>query len=401
MIDAWEEFCRASDGRAVAGYFERGDAPGAPGRWAASFVDPADRFRLQRSDTVEELDARTRRALRGTRGRALVGYVGFDAVSLWEPLLRRVPAGSPFPLGEFALVDRLRWHRTRTRPGRAPSKATESRPVVPPREETLPSRRYQDSVRRLHDAIGNGDAFQIVLASRRRFHRPNDLLVRAGRLRARERFAYFYYLRFDDREIVGASPESVVELDPPRATIHPIAGTLPRDPWPGRPPLSRDPKELAEHRMLVDLARNDLGRIARPGSVRVVWRERPYRFARLQHLISRVDGRVPRGTGPWTTLSATFPAGTVSGAPKVRATQLLRREERTWRGPYAGAVGLLTDDGSATWALAIRTAFAHRSDLYTAAGAGIVWDSVPRREYDEVRVKLGMVEATLIGPGDR
>ncbi len=397
MTDAWEEFCRAARDRPVAGYVERGDAPGAPGRWAASFVDATDRFSLSRSDTVEELELRTRRALRGDRHRAIIGYAGFDAVSLWEPLLRAVPSGSPFPLGEFAVIDRVRWRRTgiARRPGRLRRPSSPS--SAPLREETLPSRAYQRSVRRLHRAIGDGDAFQVVLATRRRFRRPDDLIERAGRLRALERFAYFYYLRFDNREIVGASPESVVELRPPVATVHPIAGTLPRAPRPDRRALSHDPKELAEHRMLVDLARNDLGRISEPGSVRVVWRERGYRFARLQHLVSRVDGRIVPATGPWTALAATFPAGTVSGAPKIRATQLIRREERTWRGPYAGTVGLVTGDGTAAWALAIRTAFVAGSDLYTAAGAGIVWDSQPAREYDEVRVKLGMVEASLIG----
>ena len=397
MTDAWEEFCRKAGDRSVAGYVERGDAPGAPGRWAASFVDASDRFRLSPSDTVEELESRTRRSLRGDPHRALIGYAGFDAVSLWEPLLRAVPSGSPFPLGEFAVFDRLRWRRTRLPRQPARLRWSSSGEPVTPRAETLPSRAYQRSVRRLHRAIGDGDAFQVVLATRRRFGRPDDLLERVGRLRAFERFAYFYYLRFDDREIVGASPESVVELRPPIATVHPIAGTLPRAQRPGRRALSQDPKELAEHRMLVDLARNDLGRISEPGSVRVAWRERGYRFARLQHLVSRVDGRVVRGTGPWAALAATFPAGTVSGAPKIRATQLIRREEATWRGPYAGTVGLLTGDGDAAWALAIRTAFAAGSDLYTAAGAGIVWDSQPEREYDEVRVKLGMVEASLVG----
>jgi anthranilate synthase component I len=148
--------------------------------------------------------------------------------------------------------------------------------------------------------------------------------------------------------------------------------------------------------MLVDLARNDLGRVAVPGSVRVLWKERRVRYARLEHLVSRVGARLRRGVGPWDVLAAAFPAGTVSGAPKIRATELLRREEKSWRGPYGGTVGLLRSGGRAEWALAIRSGFAAGPRLYTAAGAGIVHASDPAREYDETLAKLAMVESTLV-----
>jgi anthranilate synthase component 1 len=237
-----------------------------------------------------------------------------------------------------------------------------------------------------------------VLAHRRAWSRPKDLLERAGRLRASERYAFFFYLRFGDRELVGATPESVVEVDGASAYVNPIAGTI----WPGaeaegRLPLEVDPKELAEHRMLVDLARNDLGGVARPGSVRLLEKERRVRYARLDHLVSRVTARLRPGIGAWQALGATFPAGTVSGAPKIRAIELLRRNEGTWRGPYAGAVGLLRPGGRADWALAIRTAFASGDRLYTAAGAGIVYRSVPSREYLETLAKLAQIEGKLVG----
>jgi len=213
-----------------------------------------------------------------------------------------------------------------------------------------------------------------------------------------ERFAYFYYLKFGDRELVGATPESVVEVRGDRAFINPIAGTLPTGrAGIGRRPLARDPKELAEHRMLVDLARNDLGSVSRAGSVRLIWEERRERYARLEHLVSRVGGRLKPGVGPWQALAAAFPAGTVSGAPKIRATELLRAEERTWRGPYAGAVALLRPRRRADFALAIRSGFAAGSRLYTAAGAGIVHRSQPAREFAETISKLSQVEATLVG----
>jgi anthranilate synthase component I len=149
--------------------------------------------------------------------------------------------------------------------------------------------------------------------------------------------------------------------------------------------------------MLVDLARNDLGRICRPGTVRLAWKERLEPFARLEHLISRVEGTLLPSVGPWRALAASFPAGTVSGAPKIRATALLRREESTWRGPYAGAVGMIQSRGEAAWGLAIRCAFARAGTLYTAAGAGIVWKSEPKREFDETLLKLAELEAVLLG----
>lgn len=398
MTDPWEEFVRESGDARVAGYFERGDAPGTPGRWSLSFRDPVDRFELDLDSDPASLDAKTARLLRGNPRRALVGYVGFDAVSAWEPLLSRRPGQSPFPLGELAVV-----HDVRRRPvprGGAPltARARTSQRATRPLEETLGPAPFRRAVRRVRRAIGEGEAFQVVIANRRRFARPDDLLDRATRLRARERFAYFYYLRFEDREIVGASPESVLEMDHGRAFVSPIAGTRPRGEAPSRRrPLRSDAKELAEHRMLVDLARNDLGRVSINGSVRVLWKERRERFARLEHLISRVAGSVRRGVGPWSVLNATFPAGTVSGAPKIRATELLRQHERTWRGPYGGAVGFVSGDGRAAWALGIRSGFVSQGRLYTQAGAGIVWGSEPDRELREVRTKLAQVESSLVG----
>ncbi|EQD39122.1 anthranilate synthase component I, partial [mine drainage metagenome] len=267
-----------------------------------------------------------------------------------------------------------------------------------PREDTLPRPAYECSVRRLIGQIRAGEAFQIVLSHRRGWDRPGDLLDRAGRLRSSERSAYFYYLRFGDREIVGASPESVVEVEGRRARVNPIAGTRPRGAsGRGRRPLTTDPKELAEHRMLVDLARNDLGRIARPGMVRLRWTEQTVRLARIEHLVSRVEATLKPGVGPWEALASTLPAGTVSGAPKIRATELLRAEEQSWRGPYAGTVGWISARNRADWALAIRTGFASGDRLYSSAGAGIVHRSVPSREYDETLAKLSLVESVLVG----
>ena len=395
MTDPWQEFVTTSRDADCVGYFERGSAPGLAGRWATYFTEPDEYGPLRPDATVDELDARTRRQLRGSSRRAWIGYIGFDATSLFEPLLAHPPRGSPFPLGEWALVSGLRFRRVTALP-KAPRRLPYQRPTSP-RTDTMPRRAYEQSVRRLRNEIGDGEAFQVVLSHRRSWDRPEDLLQRATLLRARERFAYFYYLRFGDREVVGASPESVLETRDGHAYLSPIAATRPRRRGTGRSPLHLDPKELAEHRMLVDLARNDLGRISRPGSVRLIWEERLERFARLEHLVSRVEGVLLPSLGPWQALAATFPAGTVSGAPKIRATELIRREERSWRGPYAGAVGMIQGNGNAAWALTIRSAFVHRDRLYTAAGAGIVWHSRPTQEFHETLLKLEEVETALAG----
>jgi len=396
MGDPWSTFADRAESAEVAGYFERSRGPGGGPASSVSFTRAEEVHTLRPSTDVDELARTTDRFVRRGSKSAVVGYAGFDAVGLFEPALRSFPAGSPFPLGEFAFVREARVAPVAPhRPLAASAPAARS-----PDRDSLPRPRFEASVRRLRREIRDGEAYQVVLAHRREWPRPRDLLARAGRLRTTERYSFFFYLRFGDRELVGATPESVVEVDGSRALVNPIAGTLPAGrAGAGRLPLEVDPKELAEHRMLVDLARNDLGRVARPGSVRLLGQERRERYAAVEHLVSRVAARLRPGVGPWEALGATFPAGTVSGAPKIRATELLRREEGTWRGPYAGTVGVLRPGGRADWALTIRAGFAAGERLYTAAGGGVVYRSEPRREFQETLAKLAHVEATLVdGP---
>lgn len=394
MTDPWEEFARDSGRSEVAGYFERSALAGGRSGTSAWFSRADAVLEVTRRARFPELAHDADRFLGGGRRRSVVGYLGFDAVGLVEPALHEFPSGDPFPLGELALASDV---HVQSLPRRRPPPPVAVRVRRGPRD-SLPRPRFTASVRRLREDIRNGEAYQVVLAHRRTWDRPKDLLRRAGLLRATERYAFFFYLRFGDREIIGASPESVIEVDGRRAVINPIAGTLPAGGRArGRLPLAADPKELAEHRMLVDLARNDLGRVARPGSVRLLEREKRVRYARLEHLVSRVGAELPGRVGPWEALAVAFPAGTVSGAPKIRATELLRREEATWRGPYAGAVGWVRPGDRADWALAIRTAFAAGPHLHTAAGAGIVYRSDPAREFHETLTKLAHVEATFLG----
>jgi anthranilate synthase component I len=390
--DPWERFVHEGGAQEIAGYFETAERDGRPGR-AAWFTSADDLLTLTPRADPSQTGGRIERFLRGHPRGAVVGYLGFDAVGLFEPALRSFPSGSPFPLGELALVPSPRTSPVRFSRRRRLARTPVGRPV----HDSLPRERFERSVRRVVEDVRAGEAFQVVLAHRRSWRRPDALIDRAGRLRAAERFSSFYYLRFGDRELVGATPESVAEVERSRAFVDPIAGTIPRGPRRGRRPLARDPKELCEHRMLVDLARNDLGRVARAGTVRLDWTERLVRYARLEHLVSRVAAQLRPGVAPWDVLAATFPAGTVSGAPKIRATEILRREEASWRGPYAGTVAFLRPGRQATFALAIRSAFASGPRLYTAAGAGIVHRSSPAREFHETLAKLSAVESALLG----
>ena len=393
MIDPWEEFARDAPDHELAGYFENGGSARTSGE-AFWFHGRAEHLTLRPTTELADVRRRTEALLRN-RGTGAIGYVGFDAAGLFEPALRQFPPDCPFPLGEFALVPRLRHRRVPPRGAPRPLHGPLPRPVA----DSLPRPRFERAVRHLIGDIREGEAFQVVLAHRRAWPRPLDLVERAGTLRRAERYAFFYYLKFGDRVVVGASPESVAELRGRTAWVDPIAGTIPTGARRGRLPLHTDPKELAEHRMLVDLARNDLGALATPGSVRIPWKERKLRYARLYHLVSRVSARLPRGCDAWDLLGSTFPAGTVSGAPKIRAIELLREQERTWRGPYAGTVGLLRPRSRASWALAIRSAFAAGSTLYTAAGAGIVHRSRPAQEFAESLAKLSLVESVFGGRG--
>jgi hypothetical protein len=228
VTDPWSDFARAAEDREVAGYFERTSrGPGQPGR-ALSFLTAAEVRTVTPNTSPKEEAAHIARFLGTGGGRATLGFLGFDAVGLFEPRLRTCPAGGLFPLGAFALVD----HPTRTLVAPRPAQRSPGAIENPgsPISDTLSRRPFERSVRRLVEEIRNGEAYQVVLGHRRTWKRPADLLARAGRLRSSERFAFFYYLRFGDLEVVGATPESVVEVTGDRAYLNPIAGTIPRGP---------------------------------------------------------------------------------------------------------------------------------------------------------------------------
>ncbi|MGW0556676.1 anthranilate synthase component I [Streptomyces sp. NPDC002926] len=255
---------------------------------------------------------------------------------------------------------------------------------------------YQDAVEDIKERIRAGEAFQVVPSQR--FETPchASALDVYRVLRATNPSPYMYLFRFHGFDVVGSSPEALVKVEDGRAMVHPIAGTRPRGATPQEDQaladeLMADPKERAEHLMLVDLGRNDLGRVCEPGSVEVVDFMSVERYSHVMHIVSTVTGRVAAGRTAFDVLTACFPAGTLSGAPKPRAMQIIDELEPSRRGLYGGCVGYLDFAGDSDTAIAIRTALLRDGTAFVQAGAGVVADSDPVAEDTECRNKAAAV----------
>ena len=379
-------------------------------------------------------------ALRFTGG--LVGYFGFETVGYIEP--RLADAGHPDPLAlpdillmvsdEVVVFDNLRGRlyvvvhvdpevsgayqqaqrrldeiitQLRTRPiARRPR--SEGRKV---KEEDFvsgfPRKEYEKAVRRIKDYIREGDVMQVVLSQRLSvpFNAPPLDLYRA--LRSLNPSPYLFYLNLGDFHVAGSSPEILARLEGDQVTVRPLAGTRPRGATPEddrahEVDLLADPKERAEHLMLIDLGRNDVGRVASIGSVEVTEQMTIERYSHVMHIVSNVSGTLKPDLGAIDVLRATFPAGTLSGAPKIRAMEIIHELEPVKRGVYGGAVGYIGWNGNMDTAIAIRTAVVKDQQLHIQAGAGVVADSVPAREWEETMNKgravfraVAMAEAGL------
>lgn len=259
---------------------------------------------------------------------------------------------------------------------------------------------FMDAVSRAKERILAGEVFQVVLSRERVFESTGDLLGVYGSLRRVNPSPYMYHIEFGSRRIVGSSPEMLVRVEGSRVTTYPIAGTRPVSSDPGETArlmndLLSDEKERAEHAMLVDLARNDVGRVARFGSVRVEELMKVERFSHVQHMVSCVSGTLEKGRDALDALVSLFPAGTVSGAPKVRAMDIIADLEGSPRGPYAGVVGYISLNGCMDTAITIRSIVARGSTVRVRAGAGIVQDSVPEREFEETERKLAALQQVM------
>jgi anthranilate synthase component 1 len=255
---------------------------------------------------------------------------------------------------------------------------------------------YQAAVEDVKERIRAGEAFQVVPSQRFETPCTAGALDVYRVLRATNPSPYMYLFRFEGFDVVGSSPEALVKVEDGHAMVHPIAGTRPRGATPQEDndladELLADPKERAEHLMLVDLGRNDLGRVCEPGSVEVVDFMSIERYSHVMHIVSTVTGKVAEGRTAFDVLTACFPAGTLSGAPKPRAMQIIDELEPSRRGLYGGCVGYLDFAGDSDTAIAIRTALLRDGTAYVQAGAGVVADSDPVAEDTECRNKAAAV----------
>ena len=361
----------------------------------------------------------------------LVGYFGYDTVRYIEPVLGPNPHPDPLDTPDILLMqceelvvfDTLAGSLTLlvlvdpeveealTRgQARLAELFARLRAPLPPREPGGSGLRIEEAdftsgftepafkraVQTIRDHIVAGDCMQVVLSQRLSvpFEAPPIDLYRA--LRRLNPSPYLFYLDLGDHHVVGASPEILVRLEEGEVAVRPIAGTRPRgadraSDEAHEASLLADPKERAEHLMLIDLGRNDVGRIAEAGSVEVTERFGIERYSHVMHIVSNVIGRLQPGMNAMDVLRATFPAGTVSGAPKVRAMQIIQALEPIKRGIYSGAVGYLSWNGNMDTAIAIRTAVVKQGTLHVQAGAGIVYDSDPGSEWDETMNKARAV----------
>ena len=262
--------------------------------------------------------------------------------------------------------------------------------------------KFHEMVTRSKDYIYEGDIFQVVLSQRFEVPFEGDRFTLYRALRMVNPSPYLFFLDFDDFALVGSSPEVLVRVTGEEVRLLPIAGTRPRgsnheEDLALEEDLKKDPKEIAEHIMLVDLGRNDLSRVCKSGTVHLERNQSIERFSHVMHIVSDVVGKKSPGMSSVDALMQCFPAGTVSGAPKIRAMEIIDELEPTKRGPYAGAVGYFDFSGNMDTCITIRTMVVTSGSVYIQAGAGIVADSDPAREFDETKNKAGaLVEALSV-----
>jgi anthranilate synthase component 1 len=339
----------------------------------------------------------------------VVGYVSYDYAAKLEPTVPMPADGAGFPESRCVVVDTLL--RFDHGAGIAEVLAGDPDDIARRLAEPLASKsepvgeagplrrfpsqdRYEQKVRTCQDHIRAGDAYQIVPSQRAVRPTSASPLALYRALRRVNPSPYLFLLELDDLALVGSSPERLVACEDGRASVCPIAGTTSPGDGDAERLLSSE-KDRAEHVMLVDLGRNDLSRVCRAGTVRVTRYMDVERFSHVSHLVSEVEGDLREGVTPFDVLRACFPAGTVTGAPKVRAMQIISELEGYRRGPYAGAVGYVLPGGTMDTCIALRTIVVANGVARLQAGAGIVADSEPEAEHRECLAKLAALEAAI------
>ncbi len=336
-----------------------------------------------------------------------VGYISYDAVRCWENLPETSVDDQNFPDIKVGVFDDgiVYDHRNRQatyyhlNENRLPEidellKEPTDNEALAHKElkVNISKERFEDAVEKAKEYVTAGDIFQVVLSKRYDFQIKGDLVGFYRNLRDINPSPYMYFLKSGKYQIIGSSPEMLVRVENRTVETFPIAGTKPhvKNPTENRrltEELLADPKERAEHVMLVDLGRNDIGKVSKFGSVHLPEFMKVHQYSHVQHIVSRVVGNLRDNCDCYDALRAVFPAGTVSGAPKVRAMEIIEELEPTKRGPYAGAVGYFSYNGNADFAITIRTLIVNGEKAHIQVGAGIVADSDPEREWYETEHK--------------
>jgi anthranilate synthase component 1 len=343
-----------------------------------------------------------------------VGYISYDAVRNWEKLPERTLDDQNFPDVEVGVFDDGVIYDHRNKQAfyyyLNENRLAEIDKLLQGQNnhETLSHKqlkvniskeRFERAVEKAKEYVTAGDIFQVVLSKRYDFRISGNLIGFYRNLRKINPSPYMYFLKSGERQIVGSSPEMLVRVENGVVETFPIAGTRPhvKNPEENRrlsEELLADPKERAEHVMLVDLSRNDIGKVSKFGSVHLPEFMKVHQYSHVQHIVSRVVGDLKEECDSYDALRAVFPAGTVSGAPKVRAMEIIEELEPTRRGPYAGAVGYFSYNGNADFAITIRTLVANGDIAHIQVGAGIVADSDPEREWFETEHKaMALIKA--------
>ena len=379
------------------------------------FVDGEER---DAKDPMQELAKempKINAKLEGFAGGA-VGYVAYDYIRNLEKLPEKAKDDLKFPDFEFGIFDDcvIYDHRERSVNYLSHSEDRSEEIVGLTRENAffgpfeagrakanMDRKKFEGAVAEAKEKITNGEIFQVVLSRRQEFQFEGNILGFYNHLKYINPSPYMYFLSFGERKIIGSSPENLVRVEGRKIDSYAtLAGTRPRGKTPQEDlalekSLLADEKERAEHLMLVDLTRNDLGKIAKFNSIKVPEFMEVHKYSHVQHIGSHITGELADGKDCFDAFNALFPAGTVSGAPKVRAMEIIEELEPTRRGPYGGAVGYFSFNGNCDFAIAIRTLFAKRQKACVQAGAGIVYDSVPEKEYDETENKMRALLSAL------
>ena len=348
-----------------------------------------------------------------------VGYIAYDAVRYWEKLPQKATDDQEFPDVKVGIFDDgiiydhrnkqafyyyLNENRLEEIDKRLRETDNNEALAHKQRKVNISKEKFEKAVETAKEYVAAGDIFQVVLSKRYDFQIRGNMIAFYRNLRKINPSPYMYFLKSGEHQIVGSSPEMLVRVENRAVETFPIAGTRPHVKNPAEnkrltEELLADPKERAEHVMLVDLGRNDIGKVSKFGSVHLPEFMKVHQYSHVQHIVSRVVGNLRDKYDSYDALRAVFPAGTVSGAPKVRAMEIIEELEPTRSGPYAGAVGYFSYNGNADFAITIRTLVAKGDNAYIQVGAGIVADSDPEKEWYETEHKARALIKALEASG--